>query len=159
MKNMLLLLGVLAAGVSGAAEKQVKVQVKSLSIQVPASWERTQEEGTEKFNAPSGGTFFLLDVGQVQTAGMKADVCLDKILKGVGAEGWKRLQVASQPAARRISVDATEDGQDKVESIHYVGCNGKTTWSLIFSMNQLQKEELEPVASKLVQSISYTQGK
>ncbi|SES72455.1 hypothetical protein [Stigmatella erecta] len=159
MKNMLLMVGLLAAGVSGAAEKQVKHQVKSLSIQAPASWERTQEEGTEKFNAPTGGTFFLLDVGQVQTAGMKADVCLEKILKGVGPDGWKKLQVASQPAARRVSVDATEDGQDKVESIHYVGCNGKTTWSLIFSMNQLKKEELEPVVSKVVQSISYTQGK
>ncbi|ADO72526.1 hypothetical protein [Stigmatella aurantiaca] len=159
MKNTLLMLVVLAAGVSGAAEKQVKHQVKALSIQVPESWERSQEDGTEKFDAPTGGTFFLLDVGQVQTAGMKADVCLDKILAGVGPDGWKKIQVASQPAARRVSVDATEDGKDKVESIHYVGCNGKTTWSLIFSMNQLKKEELEPVLSKVVQSISYTKGK
>lgn len=155
-----LLMVVLAAGAGGSTEKMVKHQVKTLSLKVPQSWERTEDNGTQKFNVPTGDAFFLLDVGQVQTAGMKSSVCLEKILASVGGEGWQKLKVGAQPAAKRVYVDAaSEDGKDKVESIHYVGCNGKTTWSLIFSMNQAKKAELEPVATKIAQSVSYAKGK
>lgn len=144
----------------GTADALVKHQVKMLTISVPAAWERTVVEGTEKFKAPSGDAFFTLDVGAVQTKGMKAKVCLDKILAAMGSEGWEKVSLGLNPAARKVNVDnATEDGSQKVKSISYVGCDGKTTWSIIFSMNEAKKDRFEPLATKIAQSISYPKGK
>ncbi len=153
-----LLMVLLAAG-SGSADALVKHQVKALGLKVPAAWERTVEEGTYKFKAPSKDAFFLVDVGAVQTAGMQPQVCLTKILASIGGEGWERVSLGGHPAAKRVDVDATEDEVDKVETHTFVGCNGKTTWSLAFSMNQKKKERFEPLAKKIAQSISYTKGK
>ncbi|MBN1208623.1 MAG: hypothetical protein JXB05_27430 [Myxococcaceae bacterium] len=155
-----LLMVVLAAGAGGSADALVKHQAKALKLSVPAAWERSNQEGTEKFKAPSGEAFFLLDVGAVQTAGMKPKVCLDKILAAMGGEGWEKTTLGSNPAAKRVNVDnATEDGTDKVRTVTFIGCNGKTTWSLIFSMNEKKQERFEPLATKIAQSVSYLKGK
>jgi hypothetical protein len=144
----------------GTADALVKHQAKTLTISVPAAWERTVEEGTEKFKAPSGEAFFKLDVGAVQTAGMQPKVCLEKILAAMGSKGWEKVSLGLNPAAKKVIVDnATEDGSQKVLSISYVGCNGKTTWSLIFSMNEKKKDRFEPLAGKISQSVSYAKGK
>jgi hypothetical protein len=151
----------LAASSGGSADALVKHEAKTLTIQVPAAWERTVDGGTEKFKAPSGDAFFTLDVGAVQTAGMQPKVCLEKILTAMGgSEGWEKVSLGLNPAAKKANVDnATEDGEDKVRSITYVGCNGKTTWSLIFSMNDKKKDRFEPLAGKIAQSVSYAKGK
>jgi hypothetical protein len=145
----------------GSADALVKHQAKTLTLSVPAAWERTVAEGTEKFKAPSGEAFFTLDVGAVQTAGMKPKVCLEKILTAMGgSEGWEKMSLGLNPAARKMNVDnATEDGSEKVKSVTYVGCNGKTTWSLIFSMNEKKQDRFEPLAAKIAQSVSYAKGK
>jgi hypothetical protein len=149
----------LAVSSGGSAGAMKKYQVKTLTLQAPESWQRSVQDGTEKFNSPTG-EFFTLDVGAVQTAGMKAQVCVDKIMAAMGAEGWEKLKVAKNPAARRVNVDnATQDGAAKVRSITYIGCNGKTTWSLIFSGNEQKKDELEAIATKIAGSISYSKGK
>jgi hypothetical protein len=152
-----LLMVVLSAG--GSADALVKHQVKALSIKVPAAWEKTVEEGTQKFKAPSKDAFFLLDVGTVQTAGMEPQVCLRKILASIGGQGWQRLSLGANPGAKKVEADTTEDGKDTVETHTFVGCNGKTTWSLVFSMNQAKKERFEPLALKIAQSVSYSKGK
>jgi hypothetical protein len=151
----------LAVGTGGSADALVKHQAKTLTLQVPGAWERTNEEGTEKFKAPSGDGWFTLDVGAVQTAGMQAKVCLDKILTAMGgAEGWEKISLGLNPAAKKVNVDeAAEGGEDKVRSVSYVGCNGKTTWSLIFTMNDKKKDRFEPLAGKIAQSVSYAKGK
>ncbi|HYH98099.1 hypothetical protein [Hyalangium sp.] len=151
----------LAASSGGSADALAKHEAKTLTIQVPAAWERTVQEGTEKFKAPSGDAFFTLDVGAVQTQGMQAKVCLEKILTAMGgSEGWEKVSLGLNPAARKVSVDdANEEGSEKVRSMHYVGCNGKTTWSLIFSMNDKKKDRFEPLAGKIAQSVSYAKGK
>jgi hypothetical protein len=144
----------------GSADALVKHQAKALSIKVPAAWEKTVEEGTEKFKAPSKDAFFLLDVGAVQTAGMQPKVCLEKILASLGGEGWEKLSLGANPAAKRTQVDnATEDGDEKLETVTFVGCNGKTTWSLMFSMNQKKRDRFAPLATKIAQSVSYSKGK
>jgi hypothetical protein len=152
-----LLMVVLSAG--GSADALVKHQVKALSIKVPAAWVKTVEEGTQKFIAPSKDAFFLLDVGTVQTAGMQPQVCLQKILASVGGQGWQRLSLGANPGAKKVEADTTDDGKDTVETHTFVGCNGKTTWSLVFSMNQAKKERFEPLALKIAQSVSYSKGK
>jgi hypothetical protein len=92
---------------------------------------------------------------------MKPKVCLDKILTAMGgAEGWEKVSLGLNPAARKVTVDnANEDGSEKVLSISYVGCNGKTTWSLIFSMNEKKKDRFDALAAKIAQSVSYAKGK
>ncbi len=161
----LLMAVTLAAGGStpkgGTADALVKHQAKTLTISVPAAWERKADGDTQKFVAPSGEAFFTLDVGAVQTAGMKPKVCLDKILTAMGGgEGWEKVSLGLNPAARKVTVDnANEEGSEKVLSVSYVGCNGKTTWSLIFSMNEKKKDRFEPLAGKIAQSVSYAKGK
>jgi hypothetical protein len=149
----------LAVSSGGSTEAMKKYQVKTLTLQAPESWAHSVSEGTEKFSS-STGEFFTVDVGAVQTAGMKAQVCLDKIMAAMGAEGWEKLKLGKNPAARRVNVDnATQDGAAKVRSITYIGCNGKTTWSLIFSGNEQKKDALEALVTKIAGSISYSKGK
>jgi hypothetical protein len=161
MIGSLLMAVALAASSGGSADELVKHQSKTLTISVPGAWERTVEEGTEKFKAPSGDAFFTVDVGAVQTAGMQPKVCLDKILTAMGgSQSWEKVSLGLNPAARKVNVDnAAEDGSQKVMSITYVGCNGKTTWSLIFSLNEQKKDRFEPLAKKIAQSVSYAKGK
>ncbi|MFL5350530.1 MAG: hypothetical protein ACJ8AT_37645 [Hyalangium sp.] len=160
MIGSLLLAVTLATSTGGSAQALKNYQAKTLTLSVPVSWVHTTEESTEKFKAPTGEAFFTLDVGAVQTAGMKPQVCLDKILSAMGGGSWEPLKLGSNPAARRVNVDnATEDGSNKVRSTTYVGCNGKTTWSLIFSTDEKKKELYEPLATQIVQSVSYAKGK
>lgn len=149
----------LAQGSGPSPDALVKHQSKKLALQVPAAWERTTEEGTEKFSAPSGEAFFTLDVGAVQTAGMKPAVCLDKIVTAIGGSGWEKLSVGRHPAAKKVDLDEVPDAGMKVRSVTYVGCDGKTTWSLIVTMDDAKKAQLEPVVSKIVQSVSYAPPK
>ncbi len=165
MIGSLLMAVALAAGggstKGGTADALVKHQAKTLTISVPAAWERKVDGGTEKFVAPSGEAFFTLDVGAVQTAGMKPKVCLDKILTAMGgSEGWEKVSLGLNPAARKVNVDkVNEEGSLQVMAISYVGCNGKTTWSLIFTLNEQKKDRFEPLAGKIAQSVSYAKGK
>lgn len=165
MMGSLLMAVALAAGggeaKGGTADALVKHQAKTLTISVPAAWEKKVDGGTEKFVAPSGEAYFTLDVGAVQTVGMKPKVCLDKILTAMGgSEGWEKVSLGLNPAARKVNVDnVNEEGSLKAMSITYVGCNGKTTWSLIFTLNEEKKDRFEPLAGKIAQSVSYTKGK
>jgi hypothetical protein len=151
-----LLVAVLVAGGSG---DMAKLQVKALELKVPATWAQTEQEGSQRFADPSGDAYFLLDVGEVQTQGMKAKVCLDKILAAMGGEGWERIKLGGSPAARQVTVDDAPDDEGSVETVTYVGCNGKTTWSLVFHMDAEQKEKFEPIAAQVARSVAYAKGK
>jgi hypothetical protein len=142
---------------SNTADVLAQHQTKTLSVGIPLGWERKVVDGTERFSAPSGKASFTLDVGAVQTSGMKPAVCLGKILTAMdGDKGWQRLSIASNPAARKVQVDnAKRNASDKGRSISYVGCNGKTTWSLIFSFNEKEQDRFEPLLAKIAQSIAY----
>ena len=144
---------VVAAG--GSADALGAVQVKNVSLQVPAAWARTVEDGTNKFTAPSGDAYFLVDVGTVQTAGMKADTCVSKIVASIGGTGWERLKVGGQPAAKRSDTDTAPDGSGMVDSLTYVGCDGKTTWSVVFYLEQGKKERFAPLAQKVGTSVKF----
>ena len=141
---------VVAAG--GSADALAQFQVKNVSLQVPAAWSRSNEDGTSKFTAPSGDAYFLLDVGSVQTAGMKAQTCVDKIVKSIGGANWERMKVGGQPAAKRLDSDTAPSG-DVVDTVTYVGCDGKTTWSVVFHLEQGKKERFAPLAEKVGTSV------
>ncbi|MBZ4423068.1 hypothetical protein [Myxococcus sp. RHSTA-1-4] len=141
---------VVAAG--GSADALASFQVKNVSLQVPAAWSRSTEDGTNKFSAPSGDAYFLVDVGSVQTAGMKADTCVDKIVASIGGAGWERMKVGGQPAAKRLDSDNSPSG-GAVDTVTYVGCDGKTTWSVVFYLEQGKKERFAPLAQKVGTSV------
>ncbi|QRO01458.1 hypothetical protein JRI60_21775 [Archangium violaceum] len=149
-----LLVMVLTAGEPAEALK--KYEVKTLALQVPAEWKQSEADGTQRFDDPSGGAYLLVDVGAVQTAGMKPQVCLDKVLGAMGNEkGWQKLKLGKAPAARRVDTDTTPDGAESVETVTYVGCDGKTTWSLVFHMDTKQKDRFEALSAKVANSIAY----
>lgn len=141
---------VVAAG--GSADALAAVQVKNVSLQVPAAWARSMEDGSNKFTAPSGDAYFLVDVGSVQTAGMKADTCVNKIVASIGGAGWERLKVGGQPAAKRMDSDNAPNG-GVVDTLTYVGCDGKTTWSVVFHLEQGKKARFAPLAEKVGTSV------
>ena len=141
---------VVAAG--GSADALAAVQVKNVSLQVPAAWARSVEDGTNKFTAPSGDAYFLVDVGSVQTAGMKADTCVNKIVASIGGAGWERIKVGGQPAAKRMDSDNAPNG-GAVDTVTYVGCDGRTTWSVVFHLEQGKKARFAPLAEKVGTSV------
>lgn len=142
-----------------AADELAKSQVGALSLMTPAAWKKSDNQGTARFAAPSGEAYFELDVGEVQReGGMPAEECLSKILAGVGADGFNRISVAGQPAALKVFVDTDESG--KAFTTHsYVGCNGRTTWSLMFHMVDAKKQRYSALADKVARSIQYAKGR
>ncbi len=146
-----LLVMVLAAG--DAAEME-KFQEKTLTLQVPADWEQSEEEGTHRFQAPSGDAYFLLDVN-VKAKATKASACLDKILEAMGEGDWDNLKAGGSPAAKSEAVDEAPEGKGTVETVTYVGCDGKTAWSLVFHVEGTKKDEYAPLISQVVKSLKY----
>ena len=150
---------VVALLAAGEPAELVKHEVKTLTLQLPEDWKQSEADGTLRFADPTGDAYVLVDVGAVQTAGMKPQVCLDKILSAMGGDtGWKPLKLGKSPAARRVDSDTTPDGAESVRTVTYVGCDGKTTWSLVFHMDQKQQERFEPLAEKVAGSVVYAKA-
>lgn len=151
------LMAVLAAG---EPTELTRHEVKTLTLQLPSDWNQSEADGTQRFEDPSGDAHVLLDVGAVQTAGMKPQVCLEKIISAMGSkDGWKNLKLGKAPAARRVDSDTTPDGAESVRTVTYVGCDGKTTWSLVFHMDTKQQEHFEPLAERIATSVTFTKPK
>jgi hypothetical protein len=151
-----LLVALLAAGEPAELAKH---EVKTLTVSLPEDWKQSEADGTLRFEDPSGNAYVLVDVGAVQTTGMKPQVCLDKILSAMGGDStWKALKLGKSPAARRVDSDTTPDGAESVRTVTYVGCDGRTTWSLVFHMDQKQQERFEPLADKVAQSVAYAKA-
>ena len=148
-----LLVMVLAAG--EPAEVLTKYEVKTLAVQVPSEWTQSEADGTRRFDDPTGEAYLLLDVGAVQTSSMKPQLCLEKLLGAMGREGWKQLKLGRSPAARRVDADTTPDGAESVKTVTFVGCDGTTTWSLVFHMDAKRKDRFEALAEKVAQSVAY----
>jgi hypothetical protein len=156
------MLGSVLGMVLAAGEPAVELtmyEAKTLALQVPSDWVRSEADGTRRFAAPSADAYLLLDVGSVQTSGMKPQLCLEKMLAAMGnARGWERLELGKAPAARRVDSNTTPDGTESVRTVTYVGCDGKTNWSLVFHMDAKRKERFETLTQKVAGSIVYAQS-
>lgn len=158
MIGSLVTMVMLSAEPSGSAAKALtKYEVKNLTLKVPQGWSQSVEEGTHKFVAPSGEAYFLVDVGTVHTKGMSGKTCVEKITTSLGGE-WKRLKVGSAPAATRSMTDPLPEGKGEVETVSYVGCDGKTTWSLLFHMDKKKQAEFAPLATQVAKSVKYVRA-
>lgn len=171
MIGSLLMAVTLAASTGGSAEALTKFQpetdtkAKPLTISVPTAWEHAKQDSTDKFKASTGEAFFTLDISTVQKkAGIDPQECVNKIIaaleKNEHHEHWETLKVGSNPAAKTVTVDKVDkEGAQQLWTVMYVGCNGKTTWTLSFSTDEKKKDLFEPLATQIVQSISYAKGK
>ena len=65
---------------------------------------------------------------------------------------------AGQPAATLTAYEKDEDGKMEVASITYVGCDGKTTWSVIFNVEKAKQAEYAPLVKRIVDSLEYPKG-
>ena len=54
--------------------------------------------------------------------------------------------------------DTTPDGAESVQTVTYVGCDGKTTWSLVFHMDAKKKDRFETLAEKVAGSVAYAKS-
>jgi len=152
MKASVLLVALL---VSGSADELAPTTVGALKLQAPAAWTRRNIDATTRFAAPSGEAYFEVDVGQVQTpGGLSPGVCLNKITQGIGGGDWKRLSIGGHPAAVRTQVDTDKDGKEFINET-FVGCNGKTTWSLEFHLVAEKKDRFTPLADQIANSIQF----
>lgn len=147
-------LAVVVALGAGSADELVSVQHKELSLKVPAAWKQRTEEGTAKFQAPSGDAEFALDVFPLETP-LGARQCVDKLIAAVGGKGWERLSVGASPAARKVEVDASKERKDAFQTRTYVGCDGRTKWALTFSLKSGRAERFAKLADAIAASIGY----
>jgi len=151
MKTPVLLLALFLAG---SADELAATSVGALKLQAPAAWNHRKIDTTTRFAAPSGEAYFEVDVGQVQTpGGLSPGVCLNKITQGIGGD-WKRLSIGGFPAATKTIVDSDDAKKDFIDQM-YVGCDGKTTWSLEFHLVAAKKDRFAPLADKIANSIQY----
>jgi len=139
----------------GAGEL-TEAQVGAITLKVPGTWQRREVEGTTRFASPSGEAYIDMDVGQVQRkGGMPAAECLKKILAGMGSPGFKKTKAGGQPAAASKEIVDTDDQGKKFVGLTYVGCDGKTTWSMQFHVVDAKRAEFIPVADQVLKSLTY----
>jgi hypothetical protein len=147
---------------AASADALVPFKAMPLRLKVPAAWEHTMEDTTHRFDAPSQDASFKLDIGAVaaESAPMKPELCRSKILDGLGKDGWKMMTVGKAPAAKKVYRDSEGEGDKKVEveTLSYIGCDGRTTWALTFTSDVKQKDRVAKVAEQIVKSIEYLQG-
>ena len=146
----------LALVLGGSADDLMTARYGALTLQVPAVWKHSVQEGSHKYLAPSGEAFFLLDVGRVATPPMDPGACRKKILDNMGGDtGWQMLSIGAAPAARKLDLDVTPDKKDQVQTYTFVGCDGTTTWSLVFHLDSKKKDRFAPLAERVAKSVLY----
>jgi hypothetical protein len=144
---------IVAVVLSGAANDLIQTKIPPLKLSVPAVWNHQVEDGSHKFYAPSGDANLSIDVGKTARA-MSGDECLGKITGAIGGD-WQRLSIGGSPAAKKVEgIHNDRTGGDIVENT-YVGCNGITTWSVIFRVDAKKRDQFLPVGEAVVQSIQY----
>lgn len=154
--------GVLAAIALGttAAHAQkgggVKVSVNGVTLTAPRGWAQSVEDGTNRWERPDGKESFSLDVFRPDGAALGAGECVDKLVSALGGEGWERIVVGGQPAAKRRTTDTLEDGR-KVHAHAHVGCDGRTRWALTYVVDAKLKGK--PQVEKVVSSLRFAGAK
>ena len=130
--------------------------VDKLKVSVPAAWTHTVDDGAHTYEAPNKEASFAISVFPVDPK-RKADECLDQLLKALGPDGWERIKVGGSPAAHKLSNDSGElESGEAVASHSYVGCDGKTKWTLTATHLLKKKARFEVLAKKVVDSVRYT---
>lgn len=129
-------------------------QLKTLRLRVPAVWTHTDDQGTQVYTSPAKDAQLLVDIGTTRSQ-LDPTACRDKIVHAMGDSGWTLVSVGAQPAARKTDEDVSPDQQTVVDTVTYVGCDGRTSWSLQFRIDAHKKDKFTPLVDQVVQSVRY----
>jgi hypothetical protein len=130
------------------------VDVGGVRIRVDRAWTHAVDGDTHRFTAPGGEAWFSVDAGTVQTAGMDAATCVQKIRRALGGKLDART-VGGQPAAYGSAVDRDKKGT-RFTTDTWVGCDGKTTWSV--TGHRLAETEGPGAVQSFVESLTFVKG-
>lgn len=150
MTALLIALVVSAAPVD---EALVAFKITPVRISVPETFVHTEDGTTHRFTSKNEEAYFDVDVGKVQTEGMKADVCVGKITKMIGGK-FTRTTLGGQPAAKKVTTDKDKSKKSFVTHL-FVGCDGATTWSMSFHVPKAKEADYAPLATKIAESIEF----
>lgn len=129
-------------------------QIKTVKLRVPAVWKHADDKGTQVYTSPAKDAQILVDVGATASP-MDASTCRNKILHAMGEEGWMLISIGTQPAAKKVEQVQSEDQQTVVDTLTYVGCNGRTTWSMQFRIDAHKKDKFQALVDQVAQSLQY----
>jgi hypothetical protein len=129
-------------------------QIKTVKLRVPAVWKHTVDKGTQVYTSPAKDAQILIDVGTTASP-MDGSTCRNKIVHAMGEEGWMLLSIGTQPAAKKVEQVTSEDQQTVVDTLTYVGCNGRTTWSMQFRIDAHKKDKFQALVDQVAQSLQY----
>jgi len=132
----------------------VPVQIKTVKLRVPGVWKHTDDKGTQTYTSPAKDAQILVDVGATASP-LDAASCRDKIVHAMGDAGWTSISIGTQPAARKMEEVTSEDKQTVVDTLTYIGCNGRTTWSMQFRIDAHKKDKFLPLVDQVAQSLQY----
>lgn len=131
----------------------VPVQIKNVKVRVPGVWKHSEDQGTQVYTSPAKDAQLLIDVGATASP-MDPTVCRDKIVHSMG-EGWSLISLGTQPAARKVEEVVSEDKQTVVDTLTFIGCNGRATWSMQFRIDAHKKDKFLPLVEQVSQSVQY----
>lgn len=144
----------------GSAVDDLKpARIQTLQVSVPAIWKHLSQKGTQLYYSPARDAKIAIDVGKTAHA-MSDSVCRDKIVKAEeanGETGWEQLSIGAHAAARHLDVDVDPKGK-KFDTVMYVGCDGHTTWSMMFSVLSERQGRYMPVFDRVAHSVRYATG-
>ena len=145
---------------STATGASPRIDLGTVTLEVPPSWQRRFRSGTYRFDSPKGDAYFVVDTGQVQTAGMEPSVCLGKITEALGNDGgeWHKLVLGGYPAAHRSGTDTAKSGGVTVRTHTFVGCNGTTTWSILFHVDDKAADAYAPQVVSVAKSLEFVRA-
>jgi hypothetical protein len=130
----------------------VAQQFKTIKLKVPAVWKHIDDQGTDRYRSPASDAEVLVDVGHTANP-MDAKVCVQKITAASGGE-WSGVSIGARPAAKQTTEDKGDDGT-VVDTTRYIGCDGKTTWSVEFRVDAHKADRYGPLVDQIIQSLSY----
>ena len=134
------------------------VEVGPLQMDVPEGWRRTWRFGTSRFDAPDGSAYVLVDTSSTLTPNLDAVECRDKILTNLGGKvRWKPIEIDHQPAGEQVIIETAPHNTQSVITARYVGCDGNTTWSMLFQGDYLiTRGFFEVIVRQIMGSVHYS---
>lgn len=134
-------------------EPLVSFKMPPVRVSVPETFDHSQDGTTHHFASKDGEAYVDIDTGKVQTAGMKADVCLGKVTKSLKYKFTKGTY-GGQPGAKASFTDK-DSAKKEFVTLLYVGCDGNTTWSMSFHVPKAKQSAYQPLATKMAESIEF----
>ncbi len=151
---------ILTALLLSAADSLTATKVGGLTLKAPAGWVVTEASDGRHWESPGMQAQMELTVFRVDPH-RPAQECLDQLLEKLGKGGWDTAKIGGQPAVRKVindfvgPPDAGKTDENRVSTVTYVGCNGKTKWVLSMSSKSAKSVRFGAVLKAIVGSISY----